>query len=416
MHTAKAFKPYRPRLIAAINWLGRLLQRVGWYRHFDTAQLMAAARKKTGLDDFGDAAIQPALQQLLSSLEQEARLHPFGRWVMRRRLLDALVVRLKAQALLAAHPEIGQQDITAPLVIVGLQRTGTTLLHRLLAADPDTRALASWEAINPIPPAGITPGQPDPRIRAAVTAEKGLRYLAPDFFAIHPVEARAPEEDVLLTEYSFMSAVPEAMARVPSYARWLREQDARPVYVLLKALLQLLQWQRPGKRWVLKTPDHLGHLDVLLQVFPDAKIIYTHRDPVRTTASFSSMLVHGYGVFSDTVDAAEVARHWQQRNVSAVNKALQVREQHPDAFIDVSYYELVEDPMQQVQRIYEFAGIELTPKARAAMEASRQTNRKDRHGVHHYRLADFGLNAEQVRRDYAPYCQRFNIQPEGESA
>lgn len=376
---------------------------------------MAAARRKTGLRDFGDESFRIGLHVLSAALEQEAQLHPFGRWIMRKRLIDALSVRLRVHAQLQKHPEIRQQVIAAPLVIVGLQRTGTTMLHRLLAADPETRALLSWEAINPVPDSKQQPGAPDRRVRAAKQAEKGLRYLAPDFFAIHPVQAHAPEEDVLLKEFTFISAVPEAMARVPSYASWQASQDATPVYEYVKLLLQLLQWQRPGTRWVLKTPDHLGHLDVLLNVFPDARIIHTHRDPARTAGSYSSMLAQGCGVFSDTVDTRELAQHWHRNNVTAVAAAMRVRQQQPQAFIDVSYYDLIEDPIAQVQRIYEFAGMALTPKALAAMEASRKSNRKDKHGAHHYRLEDFNLTAEQVRADYADYRNFFDIPDEDEN-
>lgn len=411
-----SFKPYRPKLISFVNWLGRLLENFGVRPNLGEHSLLAAARCKTGLSDFGDDFFRAPLQILLQALEQEAHLHPFGRFVMRTRLVDMLAVRLRVQDLLSRHPEILQQEIRAPIVIAGLQRTGTTMLHRLLAADPDTRALLSWEAINPVPDPKQQPGKPDRRIKAAVLAEKALAYLSPEFFAIHPVEATAPEEDILLMDFSFMSTVAEAMVRVPTYAAWLKQQDMTPVYQYVKVLLQLLQWQRPGKRWVLKTPAHLAHLDVLLKVFPDANIIQTHRDPAKTAGSFSSMVAHGYGVFSDEVDTHEVAAHWNRNNADMVKAAMRVRDQYPQAFLDVSYYDLLADPMAQVRRIYEFAGIPLTPQALAAMNASRERNVQNRHGVHRYSLEDFGLSKAQVHRDYAAYRQRFNIPEEGSRA
>lgn len=409
----KAFKPYRPRLVALFNGIGRGLEKVGLRTHLEEESLLAAARRKAGLSDFGDEPFRPALRVLLQSLDTEARLHPFGRLVMRTRLVDMLVVRLRAQDLFTRYPEILGQPIESPLVIAGLQRTGTTMLHRLLAADPDTRSLLSWEAVSPAPYPDQEPGQPDRRIKAAKLAENALRYLAPEFFAIHPVEATAPEEDILLMDFSFMSTVAEAMARVPTYAAWLKQQDMTPVYRYVKQLLQLLQWQRPGQRWVLKTPAHLAHLDVLLRVFPDARIIQTHRDPAKTAGSFSSMVAHGYGVFSDEVDVHEVAAHWNRNNADMVRAAMRVREQHPDAFLDVSYYDLLQDPMAQVRRIYGFAGLPLAPAAQAAMEASLKVNVQNRHGVHRYRLEDFGLSRDQVHRDYAAYRERFGIPEEG---
>lgn len=405
------FKPYRPLAIRLINIIGRGLATLGLQPSLDPDALMGAAMRRTGLSDFGDESFVEGLQVLARSLDEEANLHYFGRLVARDRLVGFLSVRLKVQALIQQHPEIRQQAIVAPLVIAGLQRTGTTMLHRLLAADPDTRAMLSWEAIDPTP-VQLKPGQIDPRLKKARLAEKALKYMAPDFFAIHPVEATAPEEDILLLEYSFMSDVPESMFTVPSYGAWLKQQDMTPAYEYLQLLLQLLHWQRAGKRWVLKTPAHLGQLDSLLRVFPDAKIIQTHRDPAKTTASFSSMVTHGSGVFSDRVDAHERALLWLDKNAEMLRRARSVREQQPQAFIDVSYYDLLQDPMVEVDRIYDFAGIELTAAARQAMEAARQVNRKDRHGKHQYRLADFGLTPEQVDEKYENYRQAYNIPAE----
>ena len=414
--TRPTFKPYRPTLIALVNWLGRLLEKVGIRASLDEESLLAAARRKTGLVQFGDESFRPALRILLQALKQEARLHPVGRFIMRTRLVDMLGVRLGVEDMLSRHPEILQEEIRAPIVIAGLQRTGTTMLHRLLATDPDTRALLSWEAINPVPDPKQQSGKPDRRIKAAVLAEKALAYLSPDFFAIHPVEATAPEEDILLMDFSFMSTVAEAMVRVPTYAAWLKQQDMTPVYRYVKVLLQLLQWQRPGKRWVLKTPAHLAHLDVVLAVFPDAKIIQTHRDPAKTAGSFSSMVAHGYGVFSDEVDTHEVAGHWHRNNADMVKAAMRVRACSPASFLDVSYYDLLQDPMAPVRRIYEFAGLALTPQALAAMDDSRKRNVQNRHGVHHYRLEDFGLSKAQIHRDYAAYREHFQIPEEGSRA
>ena len=402
----RSFQPYRPRAIALLNGLGRLF---GWHPSLDPDRLMAEAEKRAGSHDYGEPPVRPALEVLCRSIDEEAGLHPFGRWVIRTRLRDALIMRLRVQALIKQHPEILQLPIEPPLVIAGLQRTGTTMLHRLLAADPDTRALASWEAISPLPHPAQKPGQPDRRIGMAKTAEKGLAYLAPEFFSIHPVEAEAPEEDVLLMEYAFLSQVPAATLKVPGYAAWLDEQDMLPAYRYLKVLLQVLHWQRPARRWVLKTPAHLEHLDALLTVFPQARIIQTHRDPLRTTASFSSMLAHGHGVFADQVDAESIARDWLNRNARMVERALAVREQHPGAFVDVSYYDLMQDPMSQIERIYAETGLSLSEAARTAMRQTMQRNVKDRHGRHHYTLEQFGLSPELVNAHYAGYREAFAI-------
>ncbi|MDX1496896.1 MAG: sulfotransferase [Salinisphaeraceae bacterium] len=412
------FKPYRPLAIRLFNAVGRVLAVFGIKASLKPESIIKAARRRAGLQEFGNTDFMPALEVLANALDTEAKLHPFGRLVARDRLVGFLTVRLKVQQLTRDHPEILQQQIKAPLVIAGLQRTGTTMLHRLLAADPDNRAMMSWESIDPTPPA-VKPGKPDPRYKKAQLAEKALKYMAPEFFAIHPVEAGAPEEDILLLEYSLMSDVPESMFYVPSYGEWLKQQDMTPAYDYLKLLLQLLQWQDAPKnergRWVLKTPAHLGQLDTLLKVFPDARIIQTHRDPSRTTASFSSMVTHGTGVFSDQVDAHERAMLWLNKNADMLRSARRVREQQPEAFIDVSYYDLMQDPLGEVQRIYAFAGIELTAASRTAMEASRKANKKDRHGKHRYSLEAFGLTPEIVDEKYADYRKTYGIPPENTS-
>ncbi len=405
------FKPYRPFAIRLFNILGGLFAVLGLRSSLKPESMLKAARRRTGLSDFGDESFMEGLQVLARSLDEEASLHPFGRFVARDRLVGFLSVRLKVQALVKQHPEILQEQIKAPLVIAGLQRTGTTMLHRLLAADPDTRAMLSWESIDPTP-VDLKPGQVDPRFKKAQLAEKALKYMAPEFFSIHPVEASAPEEDILLLEYSFSSDVPESMYYVPSYGEWLKQQDMTGAYEYLKLLLQLLQWQRGAERWVLKTPSHLGKLDVLLKVFPDAKIIQTHRDPSKTTASFSSMVTHGSGVFSDVVDAHERGLLWLNKNADMLRSAQRVRQQQPAAFIDVYYADLMRDPMTEVQRIYDFAGIPLTDAARRAMDESRRVNKKDRHGKHKYTLEEFGLTPELVDEKYAGYRQAFNIPSE----
>jgi len=403
-------RPYRPRPIAIANKLGGAL---GLGGRFDADALIAAARRRSGLDRFDDEAFREPLQRLLDAIEREARLTPIGRLITRTRLIGVLENRLRAQALFERNPEILEERVAAPIFIVGLQRTGTTMLQRLLAADPGLRALASWEALNPAP----LPRRPwhrrDPRIGRAVLAEKGLRYLAPDFFAIHPVEAEAPEEEVILLDYSFLSTVAEATLHVPSFAAWLETQDQTPAYRYLRTMLQLLQWQTRGDRWILKTPHHLEWIDTLLAVFPDARIIQTHRDPLKTLASFCSMIAHGRGVFSDQLDPHEVGAHWWRKTVRQVDRAMASRDARGgEAFLDVSYYDLMADPMAQVERIYDFIGRPLDADVRARMATSRRENPQNKHGQHRYQLEDFGLDRAAVEAGFAAYRERHGIRHE----
>ncbi len=409
--------PFRPAPIAAANALGRKLGSIGVGR-IDLSEegLIATARRRTKLRDFGDESFRPRLALLLSSLESEAELHPVGRFLTREKLVGTLANRLRIAEILRRHPEIRERPLAPLVVIAGLQRTGTTLLQRLLSVDPEVRHLASWEALNPAPSDVDRPPADrarDLRIRTAKLAERALAYMAPSFFAIHPVEALAPEEDVLLLDLSFLSTVPEATYHVPSFAAWLETQDHRAAYRELATTLAVLEWQHRGSRWVLKTPHHLEHLDALLEVFPTATIVQTHRDPTRVVASFCSMIAHGRGVMSDAVDPVEVGRHWLRKMERMVTRAMEARaHSDPERFIDVLYSDLMSDPLSAVRRVYERLGVTLPDETRALMRGWLQDHPQHRHGKHRYQLADFGLDKAQVARAFQSYSARFEIPTE----
>ncbi len=394
-------RPYRPRAIAIAN---RVLPKLG---RLERDALLDAARARTGLADFGRDDFLEPLDVLLDSIAREARLSPIGHLVTRERLVGVLANRLTAIA--AADASVRAMPLRPPWVITGLQRTGTTLLQRLLASDPDHRWLASWEALHPAPSRRRTLLGADARIAAAVTAERALGYLAPDFFAVHPVQAYGPEEDVLLLDQAFRSTVPEATLRVPTYARWLETVDQRPAYEHEKLLLQVLSAQRgAGKRWVLKTPHHLEWIEVLLDVFEGARVIWTHRDPLVTVASFCSMVAHGRGVFSDAVDPREVGRDWGRKVARMVERALAARAAGREhAFIDVDYADLCRDPIAEVRKIYAACGEALTPEAERRMRRTLASHPQHQHGVHRYALEDFGLDPGELRARFAPYRARF---------
>ncbi len=402
--------PYRPLPIALLNGAGKLINRIGFSPKLDIHTLIAAAKRKTGLTDFGDEWFLEPLRVLIESTNNEAQLTMLGLMIQKGRLVDALANRLRIEAICKKHPEITDIDLGNIIVIAGLQRTGTTTLHRLLAADSDMRSLISWEALNPVPLENEKPGEPTDRIKKAKLAEKGLAYLAPEFFAIHPVEFDAPEEDILLLDLSFMTQSPEAIMHVPTYAKWLEENDCTKAYEHLKKTLQVLHFQHPAKNWVLKTPHHMEYLDTLLNVFPEAKIIQTHRDPQKTMGSFCSMVAHGRGVFSDNVDAKEVARHWTRKVERMMRLSIQVREQYNNnSFLDVSYYDLVKDPIFELEKIYHFAGIEFTEAARKAAKETKNRNKQNRYGRHVYHLTDFDLSTEIIEKQYGFYREQYNI-------
>jgi len=408
-------KPYRPAAIALANRVGRSLWKLGiGGKPITVRAVLSDARRKVGLDDFGDEGFLEPLEVLVDSINREARLNPVGHMIIRGRIVGVLTNKLVAQDTIKRHPEILDIEVEAPIVVAGLARTGTTMLHRLIAQDPAIRSLASWEAINPAPAKQKAGQKKDPRFAQAALAAKGLKYMSPGFFAIHPAEPDAPEEEVILLEQAFLTTTPEAMMNVPTYSKWLEAQDHVPAYQALRRMMQYLQWQRPGigkdVRWVLKTPHHQEYFDPLLQVFPKALLVHTHRDPLKTSPSLFSMLTHLQMIFSDEVDPKRVASHWLGKIENMARRALATRERVADrGFIDVSYYDLIKDPLPEVVRIYEAAGLELTTPTVRLMQASQKVNKQHKYGRHKYSLADFGMTKEDVEPRIATYRARFDV-------
>jgi hypothetical protein len=400
--------PYRPKLVRVANRVAGELAKLRPLRvPLDERSLLAAAKRKTGLTSFGDPDFHEPLRRLIVSVEGEARLHPLGRIITRTRLVSTLATRMRLERMIERDPGILDEKLTRPIVIVGLPRTGTTFLHRLLASD-DTRvrALMSWEALMPVPLEGET--EPTKRIAAAQRSESALRYLAPDFFAVHPIDAVGPEEDILLLDLAFRSTVPEATMNVPSFASWLESVDQGPAYRMMAKALRALQRQRrpPARewRWVLKTPHHLEWLDELPKVLDDPLIVWTHRTPREVVGSFCSMIAHGRGVFSDDVDPVEIGRFWLRKGKRMVERAMEARSRWgKDDFVDVRYEDLIRDPVAIVRRIQERAGLPWTEETEASLSTSLRREVKDRHGKHRYSLEAFGLSNAQVDDAFAPY-------------
>ena len=378
---------------------------------FDADSIVAGARAAAGLTDFGDESFRVPMGVLLRALDEEAQLTPIGRAVQRQRIVDLLVNRLRAEACFARHPEIGDEAIRAPIVIVGLPRTGTTLLHRTLAADPRLYAARWYECRHPAP-LGDAAGGDDPRIARAEAEVRAMLDAVPALASMHPLEATAPDEEILLLEHSFYSSTPEASANVASYGAWLARQDQRPAYRYLRRLLQLLQWQKRragvrAERWVLKTPHHLGFADLLLDEFPDALLVQTHRDPVESIPSLASMIHALWSLASERVDAKEIGRQWSAKMAHALAHCLAVRDGWPERFVDVWFRDAVQDPVGQAERIYAAAGLAMTRGAEAAMRRFVATNPREGRPPHLYTLEEFGLTRAGIERDFAAYRERF---------
>ena len=394
----------QPGWFTLVNKLWRKTYPLGTKSVLTKESLMDAAKKTTGLNDFGTDFWEEPLEVMLKSINEEAQLHPIGQFITRQRLINLLSVRLRAEYYFKKHPEILEQELYPCMVIVGLQRTGTTKLQRLLASDPENRSVLSWEALNPAPINNdVQTGKE--RIKIARTSVKALQYMSPGFFAIHPIEYEAPEEDVLLLDVSFLSTTAEATMNVPTYAAWLEKADQSPAYEYMVKLLKLLQWQRPGKRWVLKTPHHLEFLPLAKKYFGNVQFIWTHRNINECIPSFLSMLSYSRILFSEEVDQHTVAKQWVRKNGFMLSKALEYRknEKGEVIFTDVLYEDLIKDPIDVVKRIYRDRGAPVSSELLATFEAANSRNPKEKYGIHQYELSDFGIDESYIRDHTALY-------------
>jgi len=391
----------RPLLIRLFNSLPITTQ-------LEATSLIKIAQQKTGLHDFGPDPFQEGLERLLQSINQEASLHRFGKFISKQRLVNVLCNRLRVQELIRKNPEIEAIEIKQPIIITGLQRTGTTRLHRLLSAHPQVRSLSSWEALNPAPLPNDK--QNVKRKNFAKTAEKALKYMSPEFFAIHPVEHESPEEDILINDMTFISTVPEATMFVPTYAQWVENQSHEAAYRYLKKILQVLTWQQPKARWVLKTPQHLEFLAEANMVFPDAKFIHTYRDPLKVLPSFFSMVYQSRKIFSDQVDAHEAAQHWLNKNSYMMQKAQAYWDKQTRSnTMHISYYDMMKHTNDQMEKIYAFCDLPINEEVWKSLEHINTTNKQNKYGVHSYQLENYGMTKEQIDQAFEIYRIRFNI-------
>jgi hypothetical protein len=377
--------------------------------------LIEAARARTGLEDFGEGELHEPLARLARSTEDEARLTVTGRIAVRTYLVDLLANRLRMQRDRETDPAIASGGVERPVFILGLPRTGTTLLHNLIAQDASVRVPFTWEVMHPSPPP--MPGAVrDHRIARTARALRWVDRLAPDFKRIHPYDALLPQECIAITTHAFASIQFHTTQHVPAYQDWLERTRPVEAYRCHRRFLQHLQRHDGGRRWVLKAPGHLFALDALLAVYPDACIVQTHRDPLRVVASIASHALVLRSAFSDDVDANAVARDWSMRWAGALAHGLRVRDADARAtgrWLDLHYAEVLRDPVAAVAKVYAHAGLELRPAARAAMETFLAANPQSRHGTHRYTLGQFGLDRDEERARFASYCARFGIAEEG---
>jgi hypothetical protein len=417
-HSPAATRPYRPLSVRVFNTVGNLLGRFGVRgASLDESSLLAAARRITRLEDFGDESFREPLRVLLRAYDEEAELHRAGRWLVRLSTLALLCNRLRLQHELSTHPEILDVPVRRPLFVAGLPRTGTTLLYNLLAQDPAARPLLMWEAVFPAERPHEKGRQPDPRIRLTAGVVGVLRRLAPTLSTVHPIDASGPEECSRLLMNTFVTSYAVMENYVPSYYRWLLDQ---PEPVFARAYrhyyqqLQLLQWQRPPVgHWVLKSPAHQFGLGALMHVFPDAAVVQIHRDPHKVVPSLCSLFAVYQGISSDRVRNEQLGPQVLEICVECLRRAHRAcASVTPGRVLNLRYAELVADPAGNMRRVYEHFGYPLPDDFAQRATAWVTHNPKDKHGRHVYDLAQFGLTPAMVDRAFADYCREYAIEPE----
>jgi hypothetical protein len=372
-----------------------------------TDDLLAAARAKAGLDDFGDGWFVEPLDMLVRALDREARLSDLGLLLTQRRLTALLVDRLRLRAHQRAHPEVLEVEPQVAAVICGLPRTGSTLLHRLLSASPQLTSTLSWETSYPLPFPGEGPEAEERKRRARERMELFLEH-APDFADIHDIVWDGPEEDVILLDRTFVSMSFDSFYWVPSYGDWLRQADHGPAYDELRQWLQVLQRQQPGRadqRWVLKSPHHLLALDTVLDAFAGSRIVMTHRTPVKAVPSYASMVAAMSGQYADDVRPTEVGPYWSRRFATALAAFREVRGRRPDRFVDVRFLDSVQRPVETACEVGAALGLHVGDEDRAAFEAYVARDRAERAADHRYTPEEFGLSEDQLARDFAAYIE-----------
>jgi hypothetical protein len=376
---------------------------------FEPEALLAEARSASGgLQDFGDPSFRDGLDVLCAAIQQQGKLSEMGRTILRGKILGQLINRLRVEDYFHRHPEIAQEVVSPPLVIVGLPRTGTTKLHRLLARDKRFHWMAFWESQFPVPMPGETLQSPHRRIAEARAMVSMMTEAMPRLMAIHPMDADEADEEVMLMEHSFLSAF-NAYADIPGYTTWLDRQDQAPAYRYLRRMLQFLQWQKRARgivadRWLLKAPHHLLRMDVLLRVFPGVQVIQTHRDPVQSIPSIASFIHTLWGIYSEQADAHAAGAQWSELMRRALEHTMRIRRDAPAGrFLDVQFLDTVRHPLDVVRRVYDFIGQPLEHETETAMQAWLT---RDAHGsapAHDYQPESFGLSAVQIERDFAAY-------------
>jgi hypothetical protein len=376
--------------------------------------LMANARERTGLDDFGSDTFHDGLVALVDGARQSGSFNEFGTAVLHDQAVEMLANRLAVEDWYRRHPEIDDQEILDPLFGLGLPRTGSSALSFLLAEDHRSRSLLTWEASSPAPPPDPSTYDTDPRIAEAAVRISLIDEMAPKFKSLLPSSPTGPTECLQILAMEFRSLTFTALGDNPPYAEWLDGCDMVPAYRYHERVLKLLQWRFPARPWRLKSPAHMASIDALVEVYPEARFVMTHRVVTQVIPSLVNLL----DATSEHLRVGELAPDFADRQAGfwerSVRKALAYRDAgNEDRFFDIGFAEMRPDPLPAMGRLYDWLGVELTDDVAARMAAWWRDNPAEKQGIHEYQPEDYGIDLDVLRARFAFYHDRFVRPPAG---
>ena len=400
-------------LIKTLNAAGRLTEWFGRVDRLDVLAIEESAIKAAGSSDFGNDSYREPLERIVRAMNDEANLSTFGRIAVRNMISSQLTNRIRLQEWTKANPQAAEEEITRPWIILGLPRTGTSILSSLLGLDPMVRPLRQWEARTIVPPATLATMHDDPRIAEAEKTMDGLRKLNPAVLAMHPFGAMLAEECIPLMMLDLRCLGMETQALVPSYGNWLENCDMRPAYVQHKKALQALQTAQPTEAWSLKTPNHLWCIETLLEFYPDARLIWTHRDPGPVTTSVSSLNSTMQSTFAREVDHQAVGANWKGKLKHAIRKGMEYDAKTKDGWcVHVQYSEMMRDPLATMRKIYAHFDEEPSRLHERRIETWLREKPQTEHGKHVYDPKDFGWSYDGLAEEWSEYTQQYAIERE----
>jgi hypothetical protein len=381
--------------------------------------LLDAAKAATGFDDFGADSFREGLERLVDSVEREGNLNAAGQAMFDGQAIMFLTRRLEIEDWYNRHPEIDEEEIVAPLMVLGLPRTGSTALHCLLGEDPAVRVMRNWEGMMPCPPPELATYETDPRIATMDAMMRQRDFFTPRMKQMLPSTATSPVEDQTTMGFDFTSQMFQAAFRVPSYAEWFNyEADLVPTFEYVKRTLKLLQWRCGSPdggpaRWRLKNPTYALFVEALDTVFPDARYCMTHRDPANVIPSVADLYFEMHKPNTDTPDKLWLGEITSSSFLLGMDRMMAFRDAGNDhRFFDIHFAPFQKDPFPTMAKLYEFLGEPFTAEGEARMRAWRENTPRDKHGRHEYDASDFGIDLDELRRRFSRYTERYAV-PQG---